>query len=149
MLYVDLDGVMADFENSVISLTGEHPDNMNQYEMWTILTEADDFFFNLEFMHDALELWSYVKDYNPTILTGIPYGGWASDQKIRWVGEKLGWDYSVITCFSSEKALYCSTNDVLIDDRIQAKLPWEEAEGIFIHHTDAGSSIEELKQYGY
>ena len=39
-----------------------------------------------------------------------------------------------------------STGDVLIDDRAKYRHLWEEAGGIFIHHTSASSSIEALRQ---
>ena len=37
---------------------------------------------------------------------------------------------------------------VLIDDRIKAKAPWEEAGGVFVHHTSTAESLRQLRELG-
>ena len=38
---------------------------------------------------------------------------------------------------------------ILVDDRSQHRKLWEEAGGLFIHHTSAATSIAALKAAGY
>ena len=89
-LYVDLDGVLADFDSKVKEITGKLPNELKLGDMWRQLARYGDFFYRLDWMPDGEQLWDYVKRYKPTILTGIPHGNWAPGQKRRWCGEKLG-----------------------------------------------------------
>lgn len=148
-LFCDLDGVLADFDNGVKAVTDHYPHELPIGKMWKALANADDFYYNLEFMHDALELWEFIAPYNPVILTGLPMGKWAPGQKKRWVGDKLGWDVPIITCMARDKHTYAEPGDILIDDRLKAKEPWLSVGGVFVHHTSAVETIAELKSYGY
>ena len=94
---------------------------------------------------DGQELWGVIKLYNPLILSGVPRGGWAEDQKRKWCRRELGDDVTLITCESREKYAYCrNIGDILIDDRRAAGALWEKAGGIFIHHQSARRTIELL-----
>jgi hypothetical protein len=59
---------------------------------------------------------------------------------------------SVVTCWSQNKPLECrSAGDILIDDRPEnhdLRARWEQAGGIFIHHTSARETIRALVQLG-
>jgi hypothetical protein len=59
---------------------------------------------------------------------------------------------TVITCWSLNKPLECrSAGDVLIDDRPEAydlRIRWEQAGGVFIHHTSARETIRALVEMG-
>lgn len=144
-LYLDLDGVLADFEKGVKNVTGKYPGELPISYMWKQLAKHGDFYYSLDWMPDGQELWAFMKDYNPTILTGLPRGNWARGQKIRWCGDNLGYSVPVICCMASDKANFCEPGDILVDDRKKAKDPWEQAGGIFIHHTSAKNSIAMFK----
>lgn len=64
--------------------------------------------------------------------------------------ETLPWSCQVITCWSERKHHECRPGDVLIDDRIDLKRPWEQAGGVFIHHKtgDTAHTLEQLKVNG-
>ena len=95
---------------------------------------------------DGQELWGVIKLYNPQILSGVPRGGWAEDQKKKWCRRELGDHVTLITCESREKYTYCrNIGDILIDDRRAAGAMWEKAGGIFIHHQSARRTIELLE----
>ena len=147
-VYVDLDGVLADFNNGVKKVTGKYPNQLKLGYMWKRLAAVNDFYANLDWMFDGRDLWNYVKRHNPSILTGIPRGNWAPGQKKRWCGENLGFDVPVITLFASDKHLHSGPNHVLIDDRIKTKDSWENAGGIFVHHTSTATTIPMLKKMG-
>lgn len=147
-LFLDLDGVLADFDRGVQLVTGRRPEAMRLSEMWRALAQAEGFFDTLEFMHDAELLWRYCAPHHPTILTGLPLGSWAPEQKRRWVARMLGAHVPVITCMSRDKPRYSGPGHVLVDDRASARAGWERAGGIFIHHMNAAASIEALRKLG-
>jgi hypothetical protein len=100
-------------------------------------------------MHDAQVLWEFCEPYKPTILTGLPMGDWAPDQKRRWVAAMLGAHVPVVTCMTRDKHRYAGPGHVLVDDRAGTREAWEKAGGIFILHTQAVRSIDELKRLGF
>src|SRR5918912_1948303 len=140
-LFLDLDGVLADFDRGVKAVTGKRPEELPLREMWRALAKAPDFYNTLEFMHDAEELWEFCRPFRPTILTGLPLGSWAPAQKERWVRRMLGADVPIITCMSRDKHRHSGPGHVLVDDRASAAAAWQRAGGTFIHHVSAERSI--------
>lgn len=156
-LYVDMDGVVADFEAGITKLLGE-PHDESQYEadskyrskMWKAVAKyKGELWYELPPMSDAFELWNYVKRYNPEMLTatGNPQYN-AGPQKLRWIKEKFGNVKVNITRKATEKAQYACPQCILIDDKMKAIGPWREAGGIGILHTSAANTINELKKLG-
>jgi hypothetical protein len=148
-LFLDLDGVLADFDRGVRAVTGRRPEELKLREMWRALAKAPDFYGTLEFMHDAEVLWEFCRPFRPTILTGLPLGSWAPAQKTRWVARMLGADVPILTCMSREKHLYSGPGHVLVDDRAGAAEAWERAGGRFVHHVSAERSIAALRRLGF
>lgn len=148
-LFLDLDGVLADFDRGVVAVTGKRPEQLPMKEMWRALSRHSDFFGTLDFIHDAQELWAFCAPHRPTILTGLPLGSWAPEQKKRWVAHMLGAEVPVITCMARDKARYASPGAILVDDREKARNPWEAAGGRFILHRSAEESIAELAKLGF
>ncbi|HET8726798.1 MAG TPA: hypothetical protein VFO41_04720 [Alphaproteobacteria bacterium] len=148
-LFLDLDGVLADFDRGVEAVTGKRPDQLRTKEMWRALSQEPDFFGSLEMMTDAQVLWEFCEPHRPTILTGLPHGSWAPEQKRRWVANMLGAHIRVITCMSREKHRHAGPGHVLVDDRESAREPWERGGGTFILHTSAANSIAALKNQGF
>lgn len=160
-IYVDLDGVMADFVGGVRKLlNGDYSEE--QYEadskyrnkMWKALGEyqkqGGEFFYELGPMADASTLWSYVARYNPEVLTAAGNPEYNADQqKRRWVSENIGPNVKVnVTRKSRDKAQYADKNHILIDDKEKSINPWIAAGGIGILHTSAEDTIAQLKKLG-
>jgi hypothetical protein len=148
-IYVDLDGVLADFDLAARMILGEHPrafeDRYGSDEFWKRLHAVGDFFATMRPMVDAQELWDFCCSIGePTVLTGIPRDGNAAEQKRAWVLQHFNHD-RVITCPSRDKRDSCRPGDILIDDWLRYRDLWEGAEGVFIHHTSAKSSIAAVK----
>jgi hypothetical protein len=148
-LFLDLDGVLADFDHGVQQVTGRRPEELSLKAMWAALGRAPGFFETLRFMQDAEALWRFCAPYQPTILTGLPLGSWAPDQKRRWVARMLGAEVPVITCMSREKPRWSGPGHVLVDDRASAREGWERRGGSFVHHVSAERSIEMLRSLGF
>lgn len=152
-IYLDCDGVLADFDAGAEKILGLPPDAFEQRhgtgEFWRKLSAADGFFDSLEPTADAFILYEAVRHKNPIILTGMPDGGhWAEPQKRRWA-ERHFPGVPVITTLAALKREHCEPGDVLVDDRLQHARAWEEAGGLFIHHVNAAASITALEAAGY
>lgn len=149
--YVDLDGVMADFQGFVKLQFGMELDR-NSFDppgMWEAINKHEGFWASLPVMHDAMELWNGLKalGIEPAILTG-----WSSRanstceiQKRWWVADHLGDDVRCIVCRSRDKRDYGKPGDVLIDDWTRYRHLWEEMGGIFVLHTSARESLKAVE----
>ena len=151
-IYLDCDGVLADFDKAAEALLGA-PSHVFETrhgagQFWRRLANADNFFENLEPMPDAYELYAAVKPRRPIILTGLPRGNWAEPQKRRWA-ERHFPGVPVIATSAALKREHCHPGDVLVDDRAQHRHLWEQAGGLFILHRSARESIAALRAAGY
>lgn len=148
---VDLDGVLCDFDKQFESLGHGAPDEFiekhSEEAMWQLINHKDPhFFYNEDWTSDGKELWNYVKQFDPTILTKITHlPKHCSEDKKKWVAEHIGKDIEVITTTKKEK--YAGENAILIDDMEENIIAWEKAGGIGIIHISAGSTIKKLKKY--
>lgn len=132
IVFCDLDGVLADFEQGVIDRFKKGPDQLNPGTMWGVINKSNTFFETLPWMPRGRELWEHIKQYDPIILTGIPRSTKAAEQKRRWCARELGTEIHVITCSTKDKPKYCVTNAVLIDDRPNNLNEWNSKRGKFI-----------------
>lgn len=150
-LFLDCDGVLADFNSYALQVFGLPP---RQYEkeqgtkrFWCDLQSHEGFYTKLPLMPDARKLYDAVAHLNPIILTGLPLGDWAEPQKREW-GAKHFPHTTMICCLSKDKRNHMKPGDVLVDDFLKYRSLWEEAGGIFVHHTSAASSITKLQELG-
>lgn len=158
-LFVDLDGVLVDFNTGVRRVTGKDPTELTPKSMWPILAKSSGFYDRLDWMADGRELWEAVQPFKPTILTGLPLGKWAEPQKRSWCSRELGEDIPVITGLARRKAElavdWLEKNGleekipVLIDDRLKIKENWESVGGRFILHLDTPTSLIALEELGF
>jgi hypothetical protein len=154
-LFIDLDGVLADFNSGVKEATGFWPHELEIKKMWPILAQTSDFYDKLKWMEDGKLLWDFVSPYLPTILTGLPLGQWAEPQKRSWCNRELGSQTPVLCCLSKDKGkaasniLQAGEIPLLVDDRLKAKPGWDDIGGVFILHRESKSSIDQLKELGY
>lgn len=151
-IYLDCDGVLADFDRGAQDILGLPPAAFEKRyglgEFWKRLATAPAFFENLQPLPDAFELYEAVRHRDPVILTGLPRGAWAEPQKRRWAARHFP-DVEVITTAAALKREHCHPGDVLVDDREKYRRLWEAAGGVFVHHRNARSSIAELRARGF
>lgn len=158
-VFVDLDGVLADFGKAVQEkiLTG-FVDGMGDNnkaidrQMWKGISayqkRGGQFWLELDPMPDANHLWSYVQQFNPEILTaaGIPHYN-ATPQKHQWVAKHIGTHVKVnVVEKSREKAQFAQPGFILIDDKAKSIDPWIAAGGIGILHTSAATTIARMEE---
>ena len=169
MLFVDLDGVLADFDKGYKELTGvttKHADAQGKEEFWGLFRnnlndkniEEEDYWVNLEWMSDGKELWDYVKEHKPYILSApstdqtIPreeryklHNNSSMRGKNTW-GQRLDNMKKMYFRPAKLKADYAGPNKILIDDRKDTIDMWNQKGGIGIHHTSTASTIDQLKK---
>lgn len=151
-LYLDLDGVLADFDTHAKSIlktnsTTEYENLHGAQAFWDGLRADPNFYYNLPVMPDAFELYHAVMHLRPIILTGIP-SSWPDvvEQKKAWVRDFIDPTLQVITCYSRDKVKHMANpGDVLVDDLLKYRNLWIKGGGVFVHHTSAKNSIEILK----
>ena len=151
-IFLDCDGVLADFDAGAARILGMHPRAFKRRfglkRLWARLASEPDFFNTLDLLPDAMELFEAVRSKNPIILTGLPRGAWAEPQKRRWAARHFP-GVEVITTSAALKREHCHSGDALVDDRDAYRHLWEEAGGIFIHHQSAAASTAHLHEQGF
>jgi hypothetical protein len=146
-LFLDCDGVLADFDKGFEQLLGMSPQayekRFGRGRFWGKLAKANNFYGSLPEMPDARLLFDAVAHLKPTILTGLPMGGWAAGQKVEWAAEHFP-GVAIITCMARDKHKHMAPGDVLVDDREKHRQAYEAAGAIFIHHRSAQDSLRQL-----
>ncbi|HEX8527898.1 hypothetical protein [Allosphingosinicella sp.] len=149
-LYLDCDGVLADFDKGAAAVLGMHPRAFEKRHgpgrFWAKLATAADFYFALPLLPDAMRLYEAVRHLDPIILTGLPRGGWAADQKVRWAAKHFP-GVRIITTMARDKRDHAKEGDVLVDDQERHRHLWEEAGGVFVHHRSVDRTLAELAEY--
>ena len=146
-LFLDCDGVLADFDEGARRLLGmstaAFEAKHGRREFWRRIAKAPNFYGTLPELPDARELFDAVVHLKPTILTGLPLGNWAAPQKIEWAAEHFP-GVAIITCMARDKHKHMASGDVLVDDRENHRRAYEDAGVVFVHHTSADDSLNQL-----
>jgi hypothetical protein len=148
-LFLDMDGVLADFDTGYEARFGMRPDKAKDDVDWKKVEAAQDFYATLPPMADLPILWDYARRFEPTVLTGIPRIPGVYEQKRVWVQQYLGADVEVIGCRSADKADHCAPGDVLVDDWEKYRHKWVAAGGVWITHVSAVDTIKRLGMMGW
>ena len=146
-LFLDADGVLADFDRGACDLLGMRPKAFiakhGRGAFWKRLAKAPNFYGSLPQMPDAPLLFDSVKHLKPTILTGLPMGSWAAPQKVKWAAEHFP-GVPIITCMARDKHKHMHRGDVLVDDREKHREAYEAAGVVFVHHKNAADTHRHL-----
>lgn len=154
-LYVDMDGVLCDFLKSASEVTPFNLKSSEDFaevwqESWELIAkEGSSFWATLPWTKDGKELWNFISEYKPNILSAHPKNEankyHAINGKNRWVGRNLSNFNKIHIVLGIEKQDYAHENAVLIDDYERNILQFRRQGGIGIHHTSTESTITQLK----
>lgn len=147
-LYLDMDGVLANFDKKFKELDPQLPDHEKFKE--AVMTHR--IFEDLEYMPDARDLLNHVSRLNGVhieILTSMgtfdpARGHQAMMQKMTWLKNKNIPYRPNFVRTKTEKAKCAHDHAILIDDSIGCITPFNEAGGHGILHTNAADSIHML-----
>ena len=146
-LFLDADGVLADFDEGARRLLGMSPRAFEAKHgrgaFWKRLATARNFYGTLPEMPDARLLFDAVVHLHPTILTGLPLGNWAAPQKVEWAAAHFP-GVPIITCMARDKHKHMHPGDVLVDDRENHRKAYAAAGVIFVRHKNAADSLRQL-----
>lgn len=172
-IYCDMDGVLVDFVAGTVEyitqklqageaeelkemigrdyITDEdiHMESPNRNRdvrdyMFKELEHNAEFWETLPWMPRGQELWNFISQFNPYILTA-PTGYGSEIGKQAWIDTHLHPAPSKVF-MSHDKFKWAAPNHILIDDFTKNTVPWEDAGGIAILHTESNKTIEKLKE---
>jgi hypothetical protein len=150
-IYCDMDGVLVDFEKGYEELTGRNIKGQHVSggpDFWDPITKAGaSFWIKLAWMPDGKQLWEYIKQYNPVLLSAPSREESSKIGKYVWVKREMP-GTKLILRSAERKQEFATPQSILIDDRKDNIDRWKEAGGIGIYHTSAADTIQQLKKLG-
>jgi hypothetical protein len=147
-LYLDMDGVLADFHKEY----DKFDPNRDDRKKFRASVLDHHIFEKLDFMPDTQELLNHVsklQGINIEILTSMgthdPFQGESAKmQKLKWLNAKNIPYKANFVRNKEEKAQYATPTSILIDDSIGCITPFNAAGGHGIHHLNAKDTINQL-----
>jgi hypothetical protein len=156
MIYVDMDGVIANFNKRYIDKFGVTPEETRHKKSFSENFKKfidDREFANLELMPDAQLLFSFLNSRSnipKEILSSTAREDShvaISEQKHEWL-KKHNINYKEnFVPGKSLKAQYATPTSILIDDTLSVIDAWDKAGGIGILHKNAVSTLAILSMY--
>lgn len=155
-IFVDMDGVVADFDAFVIKHMGRtfpHSNGPSDKTMWDFLVSVEDLYFQLDPTPWVVELWEAIQKFGAKVefLSAVPRRAampTAHDQKLRWLvkhKDLFGETPLRIGPYSKDKWKHAKAGDILIDDRADNIADWQvKGGGIPVYFTGIESTIELL-----
>ena len=159
-IYVDMDGVVADFDQRFIDLSGmlprEFETKYGKNAFWDFIDEGDNklkFWVGIPQMSDAQQLIDFVSKYDYEMLTApslkkqslMGKGLWMINQTKKGLfPSKPKVNYKS----AKNKKDFAAPNHILIDDKASTIDSWNASGGIGILHTSAANTISQLKKLG-
>ena len=160
-IYLDMDGVVADFDKRFNDLSGMMPqDYVNKNGLkafWDLIDEKHKvaFWRGIELMPDAQKLVNYVEQHPFEMLTAPSIKKQSIIGKGLWIKDKVGTLYSSkpkVTYRSAKQKHTVKPNltkfDILIDDKGSTIDNWNAAGGTAILYQNADQVINDLKKLG-
>jgi hypothetical protein len=152
-IYVDMDGVLTDFKQAVTNLgvaEGLKKDAPKEDKdaMYGAITDAGtNFWTNMYWCQGAKEMWDYLKQFNPTILSSPGTEGKfkenAMSGKKSWVNNNIP---GTPLFLEEDKYQYADRDAILIDDMPKNIDAWISHGGIGILHEDPPTTLIKLKR---
>lgn len=144
MIYVDMDGVVADFDQAVMDIFGQpYSDDVAQ-TFWNVYVVPDQVFRNMPPIQEGLDMVTALQEIDTICFLTSTGGG---KDHIDIAKQKLDWLYSnnlgffpIAFCMSTRgKGEYAQPGAILIDDRQKVCDEWEEQGGTPLLFTREGA----------
>jgi 5'(3')-deoxyribonucleotidase len=145
-VYLDLDGVFADFDARVKHLCGKHPSQLDRNRLWKMINADKRFFAELELIEGCMLLWEATRELEPIFLTGAPSSKVFQEQKREWVARIFGPEFTVHVVPKRLKQDYSGPHKVLIDDTPENIEQWKARGGYGILHQGSHESTVQALQ---
>ncbi len=161
-IFCDMDGVLTDFEGRFEHFSGLTPEEYRKIaereygpkiglqKFWDLIDRQVGlrFWRGMSWMPEGRQLWDYIKQYNPILLTAPSLDNVSVEGKTHWVQDNLG-EYEVAFRQAKDKSDFAGPNQILIDDREDTIMDWKSRNGIGILYTgDTEATIKELQKLG-
>jgi hypothetical protein len=160
-VYLDMDGVLADFDKRFKDLSGMGPSEFEskygKNKFWDFIDEEHkvSFWVGIEPMPGAADLINAVKDYNYELLTSPSVKKQSYLGKILWVRNHTGDIFPSKPRINFKKAKekheikpQLSKTDILIDDREDTIGRWNAAGGTGIVYKNISQVLNDLAKLG-
>lgn len=148
-IYLDLDGVMADFDAHFPAEFGLDHKSMADDDMWAKINAHQSYFEDMPLCDGAADFFADIQHLKPIILTACPRTNYAhvAGQKRRWVHKHLGAGVTVLPVMGGHnKHIFMhAPGDILIDDYEKNCAPWRKSGGVAILHTSFDATRSELR----
>lgn len=159
-IYIDMDGVLADFDRGFRELCGMEPVNQSDPDptladvVWDNVRKVPHYYDKLEVGPGAGEMFRILYEtYGDKceILSAIPKPHrnieHAKEDKINWVKRELSDTVKINIVYRAEKKQFCTSKGcILIDDFRKNIREWEEAGGTGILYTSAADALEAISK---
>ena len=133
-----MDGVLCDFWTAAEKITQRPLETYSVSELWSIVKQFPGFWFELEQLPNADQLWHFIESKNGQILSALPYSDpHAKPGKLAWLDQNLQFTDSArihLTRSRNEKQQFATNNgkpNILIDDYHKNINEWTEAGGFW------------------
>lgn len=142
-IFLDLDGVMANFDQHFLDLFQcETPakGGVNDAHMWELIHRKGDFFVTMPPFEGAKDFFDALtlRGFDPIILTAASKSNYhdTAVQKRKWVRQHLSTEHLILPVYgSASKTLFMhAPGDILIDDWKRNCDRWADAGGTAILH---------------
>lgn len=153
-LYLDMDGVVADFDAYAHTVLGHKSDDGRWHkDKWARLRDNPRMYRDLPETPEATRLVDFCRSfadrhgYDLLFLTAVPKNNdihWAFYDKVIWAQTRYPDIPVMFGPYSHDKQVHCTPGDILIDDRTSNIEQWIAAGGIGILHRDIRSTLEQL-----
>lgn len=143
-IYLDLDGVMADFNHHFPATFNLDHRNLASKEIWAKINAHPNYFLDMPPCLGALDFFQSIERLQPIVLTACSKDNFENNarQKRAWVHKHLSPTVTVLPVHGSRfKPMFMhAPGDILIDDYESNIGGWNAEGGIGIHHTDFPST---------
>ena len=156
-IFLDMDGVLADFDGFFLSSFGIATKDVTKKEMWKAIHGHDEFFYNLPAMEGAFDLFDHASEFagfgvNPIVLTSAGSSNFmhVAQQKRKWIQKCFG-DITVIAVRegADKAAMVQNKGDILVDDWRKNCDAWEAVGGLAVKYENATQAIADLESLLY